>query len=158
MFWGSFSDSAVGYLVPIEGMMNSDKYNDVIEKKVVPDMKRAFPDGGGIFQHDLTPCHSSKKVKTVFRKHKLSVLEWPGTSSDLNPIENLWAITKFSLQKVDCTTVTKLIEGIIQVWFRDPQIKEKQPKIGRIYAKASDASVKKQRWPYQLLKLKFCEV
>jgi len=36
--------------MPIEGMMNSDKY--VIERKIIPDMRRAFPDGGGILQHN----------------------------------------------------------------------------------------------------------
>ena len=63
-------------------------------------------------------------MKTVFRKHKLNVLEWPGNLPDLNPVENLWAIIKSRLQKLDCTTMTKLVEAIIQVWFRDPQIIE----------------------------------
>ena len=66
MFWGSFSFAGVGSLMPIEGMVSSEKYIDVIENKVYPDMKRAFPDGGGIFQQDLAPCHLSKKVKTIF--------------------------------------------------------------------------------------------
>ena len=55
MFWGSFSYSGVGSLAPIKDMMNSDKYIDLIEKKVISNMKRAFPDDGGIFQHDLAP-------------------------------------------------------------------------------------------------------
>ena len=92
-------------------------------------MKRAFPDDGGIFQHDLAPCYSSKKVKTVFLKHKLNVLEWLGNSPDLNPVENLWAIIKSRLQKLDCTTTTKLMEAIILAWFRDPQIKENCQKL-----------------------------
>jgi len=50
MFWGSFSFSVVASLVPIEGMMNLYKYIDVIERKVIPDMRKAFPDGGRIFQ------------------------------------------------------------------------------------------------------------
>jgi len=52
-------------------------------------MRRAFPDGGGIFHQDLAPCLSSKKVKRIFRKHKLNVLDWPGNSPDLSPTENL---------------------------------------------------------------------
>ena len=75
MFWGSFSYSGVESLVPIEGMMNSDKCIDVIEKKIISNIRRAFPDDGGLFQQDLAPCHSSKKVKKVCRKHKLNVLE-----------------------------------------------------------------------------------
>jgi len=52
------------------------------------------------------------------------VLEWPENSPGLNPIKNLWAIAKSRLQKLDYTTMTKLIEAIIQVWYRDPKIKE----------------------------------
>jgi len=67
MFWGSFSFSVVASFMPIEGMMNLYKYIDVIERKAIPDMRKAFPDGGGKFQ-DIVPCLSSEKVKTIFRK------------------------------------------------------------------------------------------
>jgi len=67
MFWGSFSFSVVASLPPVEGMMNLCKYIDLIERKAVPDMKKAFNDGGGKFQ-DLVPCLSSEKMKTIFRK------------------------------------------------------------------------------------------
>ena len=53
--------------------------------------------------------------------------------------------------------MTKLIEAIIQVWYRDTHIK-KNCQTMRINAKPSEGSVKKQMRPYQLLKLKFCEV
>ena len=59
--------------MPIEGMMSSDKYIDVIENKAIPDMRKAFPYGGGILRQDLAPCHSSTKVKAIFRKNKLSL-------------------------------------------------------------------------------------
>jgi len=50
MFWGSFSFSVVASLMPIEGMMNLYKYIDVIERKAIPDMRKAFPDSGRKFQ------------------------------------------------------------------------------------------------------------
>jgi len=51
-------------------MMNLCKYIDVIERKAIPDMRKAFPDGGGKFQ-DIVPCLSSEKMKTIFRKQNL---------------------------------------------------------------------------------------
>ena len=45
---------------------------------------------------DDAHCHPSK-VATEFlkmMKNKISVLEWPGIISDLNPIENLWTDMK----------------------------------------------------------------
>jgi len=53
--------------MPIEGMMNLYKYIYVIVRKVIPDVRMAFPDGGGKFQ-GIALCLSSEKVKTIFRK------------------------------------------------------------------------------------------
>jgi len=33
--------------------MNLYKYIDVIERKAIPDMRKAFPDGGGKFQYRI---------------------------------------------------------------------------------------------------------
>ena len=64
-----------------------------------------------------------KKVKKYFSDHSISVLDWPGNSPDLNPIENLWAIMKRRVKEHDCTTMTKLIEATVSVWYRDQEIK-----------------------------------
>ena len=65
MFWGPFSFKGVGLFYPVQGVMNGDKYIDVIHHKVLRDMKTAFPD---IFQQDLASCHAAKKVLKVFEK------------------------------------------------------------------------------------------
>ena len=36
----------------------------------------------------------SKVASEFLKKNKISVLEWPGNSADLNPIENLWTVMK----------------------------------------------------------------
>ena len=36
--------------MPIEGMMNLRKYNDLIERTAIPDMRKTLLDGGGKFQ------------------------------------------------------------------------------------------------------------
>ena len=129
MFWGCFSYYGVGPLKPVEGMMNSEKYLDVLKQKVIPEIAKKFPEGSGIFQQDLAPCHTSRKVKNFFSSNNILVLDWPGNSPDLNPIENLWSIIKLRPRKRDCTTMVKLIEAIIDCWFRDPQIQENCKKL-----------------------------
>ena len=47
-------------------------------------MQTAFPDGEGIFQRDLIPCHAVKKMKKVFREIQIKILERPGNSPDLS--------------------------------------------------------------------------
>lgn len=122
MFWGCFSYHGVGPLQPVDGMMRSDQYIDILSRRLVPEMRKTFPLATGIFQHDLAPCHTSKKVQTFFRQKKITVLDWPGNSPDLSPIENLWSIIKTKLRAKDCTTQQKLICAIIDAWYRDSTI------------------------------------
>ena len=129
MFWGSFCYSGVQELYRVEGMMNSDKYINVVDEIVLSNMNKLYPDGSGIFQQDLAPCHTSKKVKEFFSKKGLTVLQWPGNSPDINPIENLWAIIKQRLQSYDCTTLEKLQNAVFELWYNDEKIKENCKKL-----------------------------
>jgi hypothetical protein len=122
MFWGCFSVQGTGGLLPVEGMMNSTKYEAVVKRKVIPVLRKRWPDGSGVFQQDKAPCHVSHQMLKFFKQNKVRVLEWPGNSPDLNPIENLWAILKKRLQKRDCTTMDKLINNVIDVWFKDSEM------------------------------------
>jgi len=123
MFWGCFTVDGPGTLHPATGMMNSDAYMEVLQRKLIPEMLKQFPAGDGTFQQDLAPCHTSRKVKKFMQDNNINTLTWPGNSPDLNPIENLWGIVKKRLRKHDCTTKIKLIEAILQIWFHDPEIK-----------------------------------
>lgn len=129
MFWGCFSYKGTGSLVPIEGMMNSEKYKNLLEQKLENELRKLDANGQALFQQDSAPCHVSKVMRQYFTEKKIRCLEWPGNSPDLNPIENLWAILKARLRKIDCTTKTKLIEAVIQLWFRDTQISENCKKL-----------------------------
>ena len=104
--------------------MNSEKYVEIIKTTVAPDLIKAFPHGGGVFQQDEAPCHASKKSMTAFTNSNVEILDWPGNSPDLNPIENLWAIVKQRLRKRDCTTKEKLKCAVLDIWFKDKDIQK----------------------------------
>ena len=123
MFWGCFSIDGPGTLQAVTGMMNADAYIDVLQRKLVPELTNKFPNGDGVFQQDLAPCHTAKKVVKFMTDNHIKTLAWPGNSPDINPIENLWALIKKRLRRHDCTTKTKLIEAILQIWFHDQEIK-----------------------------------
>ena len=57
--------------------MNSEKFTDILAKKVAPEMARKFSKGSGVFQQHLAPCHTRRKAKNVFALNNISVLDWP---------------------------------------------------------------------------------
>jgi len=67
----SFSVSETGSLKPIEGTTHSDKCIGEIERKVITDMRRAFPETEGVVQET-----------------QIIMLDWSGNSLYPNSIEN----------------------------------------------------------------------
>lgn len=124
MFWGSFTVKGPGRLIPVEGTMRSQQYEDVLRTHLIPTISRDFPQGGAIFQQDKAPCHTSNHMKRFFASQNLTILEWPGNSPDINPIENLWSIVKRRIAKNDCSTMAKLIINIIKCWYHDEELKQ----------------------------------
>jgi transposase len=57
-------------------------------------------------------------------KRRLKLLDWPGNSPDLNPIENMWVIFKARISEMDCTTKTKMTESVVKLLYHDPEMKE----------------------------------
>ena len=95
------------------------------ETKNISGFKKSVSRWKWNFSTRLGPCHSLRKTTKIFIENRIQVLEWLGNSPDLHPIENLWRIIKFRLKKMDCTTIQKLVEAIIEVWYHDREIAEK---------------------------------
>jgi transposase len=124
MVWSVISGKGTGRLYPVEGMMRQDQYRHVLENRLLPQAQEWFPDSNFIFMQDSAPCHTAKSVMAYLREKRVQVLEWPGNSPDLNPIENLWDIVKRRICKGETITTTRrLKEKLIEVWARDPELK-----------------------------------
>ena len=76
-------------------------------------MRKGFLDGDCVFQQDLAPYHTSRKMRTFLEEKVLYDLERPGTLPYLYLIENTVAIMKLRFQRVDCLTLTKLFSTLV---------------------------------------------
>jgi len=129
MVWSMMSVHGVGRLYIVEGRMNQHQHIRFLEQKLLTELPNHFPNGGAIFQQDGAPCHTAKSVKDFLRRKQVPLLDWPGNSPDMNPIENLWMIVKRRIAERKPTSKTKLIEALIDVWHRDPEISQMCPRL-----------------------------
>ena len=119
MIWGCFSRKGVGMVKVVNETMKSESYIDVLKNKLIPSARQMFGDNEYIFQDDSAPCHRSKIVKKFEVENQIDVLEWPGNSPDMNPIENLWAILKQKVNSYQPKTRTELVSSIVRVWHHE---------------------------------------
>jgi len=131
MVWSVISFYGTGRLYIVEGTMKQEQYRKVIENRLLPQLRdwalKKGQQGTGdfIFMHDGAPCHKAKAVTEYLRVNDVQVLEWPGNSPDMNPIENIWGILKAEMSKKTITTRTQLVEELIAVWVRDEKFSSK---------------------------------
>ena len=103
--------------MPKNATINGQVYLNVLKEKL-PN----FIDLHSIthFQQDGAPCHGTKAVKAWLKQNKISLLDpWPGSSPDLNIIENVLTVMKQKVAKHSPTSETDLINWIKKVWVQE---------------------------------------
>lgn len=115
MVWGSFSAHGRGnlYFIPQKETVNAVRYRNILAEKLMTAMTIH---GCTIFQQDSAPAHTAKLVKDWLKMKKVSVLEWPGNSPDLNPIENLWNVMKRKVALHAPSNMQDLTYWVKKVW------------------------------------------
>jgi transposase len=67
--------------------MNAERYEDVLKNHLLQFM---VIHGAIHFLQDGAPCHASKRIEAYLANKPFEVVDWPGISPNLNPIENCW--------------------------------------------------------------------
>lgn len=117
MIWGSMSARGVGNLHFVEGIMNANKYINVLQNNLIPQIEQMRLNNiECIFQQDGVACHTAKKVKDWMLENNIPVLKWTSSSPDLSPIETLWHIMKKKLRSNPARTVPQLRTRLQEIW------------------------------------------
>lgn len=117
MVWGAFTSFGKLDLAFTSSKMKSEDYQNVLKLSLLPfkSRYRRFP---LIFQQDNASIHVSKSTKDWFERNRVTVMEWPARSPDLNPMENLWGILvrRIYANNRQYQTVDELKEAILEAW------------------------------------------
>ena len=93
--------------------MNGQKYVDLLKELHMAIHKYK------IFMQNSVPCHCSKIVTQFLKSKKIQILDQPGNSPDLNPIENLWTILKDKMSEKQPASAKELLNTFKVVWVHE---------------------------------------
>ena len=121
LVWGCFSSRGVGPIHRISGIMNGEKYKEIMKDVMLPYARCVMPPQW-VFQHDNDPKHTARIVKKFLQDESVNVMFWPAQSPDLNPIENLWENVNRRIRREKCSRLDNLWEQIEKAWYETPVV------------------------------------
>lgn len=101
------------YFLPKNETMKASNYINVLDEHLLMFFHIHQCD---YFMHDGAPTHKAKAVTKFLKDRNINILDWPGNSPDLNPIENAWSVMKNKLQETRPSNISDLKEALKTLW------------------------------------------
>jgi transposase len=117
--WGGFCAKGKTSLFCFRDNMTGPLYVDIVRKHL-PEANRMLGRNWRL-QQDNDPKHTSHVAKEFLQANVPSVMDWPSNSPDLNPIENMWAIVKRSVEMRQPKNIAELERFMVEEWDNIPQ-------------------------------------
>ena len=116
--WECMTSTGVGPVIFYDGRMNARSYVQLIDDALSAFINNSFGTslGGFWYMQDNARPHVSDFAKKFFERNKIPLLEWPSTSPDLNPIENLWDMIDNQLRTMHPKNLMELKQMIEEIW------------------------------------------
>ncbi len=90
--------------------MKGMRYCRILDEKLELFMRQH---GTSHFLQDGAPYHKSKLISSWFQERlHIKLIDWPGNSPDLNPIENAWSWMKVQLRESKATNLKEMKEDV----------------------------------------------
>lgn len=92
--WGGISKQGATNVVIFTGIMDAERYVQILRAGLLPFVRQKFPSMNFRFQQDNDPKHTSRLAKDFFSQENINWWKTPPESPDLNPIERVWSHLK----------------------------------------------------------------
>ena len=116
MIWGMIHSEGGCGVVMCPDTVDRLEYVKILRKGVVPWLRR-YGHLGYVFQQDSAPAHTSQLALDYLDEHGIDYLDWPSSSPDLSPIENICHILKQRLGQKRCPkSCEQVLEWVTEVW------------------------------------------
>lgn len=79
MIWGCVTWEGVGTITAVNGNINAEKYQEILDENLWPVIARHFP-AGNYFQQDNAPVHRARSTQQFLHRNNITTLSWPAQS------------------------------------------------------------------------------